>query len=85
MRYARGRIAQIATVLKPSVVITVGVLAPQVLGTDRPAPEPVLSEGRIGYWTGCCLPLFHPNRGWPHGQRPGYLIAAQEQLRKALT
>jgi hypothetical protein len=81
LRYARGRIAEIASVLQPEVLVSIGVPVAEALGLDPPQETPNVERGRVGYWEGQCLVLFHPNRRWPARGRAAYNTSVQQLLR----
>jgi hypothetical protein len=60
--YARSRIAEIAAVLQPNILVSLGVFAADALGLSRPNAKPNAEICQIGWWRGCCLPVFHPNK-----------------------
>jgi hypothetical protein len=81
LRYARGRIAEIASVLQPDVLLTIGAPTAAALGLEPPQVTPNVECGRIGYWAGQCLVLFHPDRPWTAGGRAVYRASVQQLLR----
>lgn len=80
-KYARARVQEIAAVLQPRVLVTLGVFAAGCLGLPRPAPEPAAITHAVGVWEGTCLPLFHPNKRWPASARAAYLDRVHDALR----
>lgn len=82
--YARARVQEIAAVLRPRVLVTLGVFAATCLGLPRPALEPAATTQAVGVWEGVCLPLFHPNKRWPAEGRAAYLSRVHDALRTFL-
>jgi hypothetical protein len=83
VEYAQARLAEIATVLQPSLVMTLGQ---RVAGFVSlwPDADPRPSKLRLGEWTGDCLPCFHPNKHWKTGEKLPYFERAHVAMRSAL-
>jgi hypothetical protein len=85
LRYARARVAEIASVLEPRLLLTLGVFAASAVGIVGPQTVPSVIDSRVGYWQGKCLALFHPNKRWPTGTRAAYLAAARQRLQEVVS
>lgn len=78
--FARARIAEIACVLQPSLVMTLGVRAAGFFGL-WPSPDPIPQKADIGDWSGNCLPCFHPNKHWKSGEKMPHLERTHSAMR----